>query len=166
MKLAFALVAMSFPVGLLTAFQPPVKEEAKPDYDKLAIETVEKMLKAMADGKTEDAIKLMGFPFRDAAGELITEKEMAEQLDQESVALKMMKVSMAGVATVETLAAWAKKEKIDLQAINELDKLKNHAGKDVRLVIVRFEVNKTNYIHKVFLVKPEKNEVKIVGSGR
>jgi hypothetical protein len=160
-----ALGVIALLVGAVGAYPPP-KAGDKPDYDKLAKEAVENMLKAMAEGKTDEAIKLMGFPFRDTHGEEKSTQEMATQLDRESGAIGRVKVTTAGVATAETLAGWAKKENVELQATKDLEALVKHAGKDVRFVVVKFEVNATTFIHSVFLVKPEKGGVKIVGAGR
>jgi hypothetical protein len=157
-------VSASF-VGVGAAFPPP-KAEAKQDDDKLAKEVVEKFLTAVKEGKTDDAIKLIKFPFRTAPDGEQSEEEMRRDLPRESAALAQIPIEVATVATADTLAAWAKKADVDLPAAKNLESLVKHAGKDVRFVVLKVSIAPGQDNHTVLLVRPEKGDAKIVGACR
>ena len=61
---------------------------------------------------------------------------------------------------------WVKKERAELEAATSLDDLVEHAGKEVRFVVIKIEEDASNIGYNVVLVKPEKGGVKIVGVSR
>ncbi len=156
--------AVCIPAAL--TYPPPPKEQPKPDYDKLAKEAVEKLSTAIAARKTDDAIKLMGFPFREASGEMKTAEEMTKSLDCESGGLKILKITVSGVTTADTLVEWAKKETVDLEATKVLNDRVKLTGKDARFVVTKFELGETTSINLVLLIKVDMGGVKIVGASR
>ena len=166
MNHVFTLVAICLVVGPLPAFPPPTKEQAKPDHDKLAKEAVEKLLAAVAEGKTDDAVKLMGFPFRDAQGEKQSVEEVTRTWKAESVTLSKLKIVVVGVFSLDSFSAWVKKERAKLEAVTNLDDLVEHAGKEARFVVIKIEEDAPNFGYNVVLVRPEKAGVKIVGVSR
>lgn len=166
MNRVFTLAAIFLVVGSLPGYPPPTKEVNKPDHDKLAKQAVEKMLTALAEGKTEEVIKLMGFPFRDADGEQRSIEEATKSWKEESATLSKLKIVVAGVYTTDSFSEWVKKEKAELETTNNYDDLVKHAGKEIRFVVVKIEEDASTFGYNVFLVKPENTGVKIVGVSR
>jgi hypothetical protein len=123
------------------AFADPIKKATKVDNDKIAKECVESFIKAVMEGKGDDAIKFLATPFRDHGGQKKENlDEFKRDFDRPPPAGAEIKASGEPFELSKFNEVLKKKEFKELDA-DTIKSYEEFIGKEGRIILIELTQN-------------------------